>query len=362
MWSHKSRVERDLTRWQDAGWVTAEGAGAIRAELESTRGAKVATVLSMLAAVLLGFAVMSFVAANWQDMSKLLRLASLFTLLVGATVAAGAFFARGMDGAGHACALLGSAIFGANIMLISQMYNMDGNAPDAVLLWAAGALVSGLLLRSGPTLALAMVLVCFWAGWETSQRDEVFWPFLIPWALVSAGFYWLKWRPGLHLSGLALSGFIVFFGFIWHGGHHHAAVTACGLALLAISVLGDRIIPALSDLWAAVLSYALAITYIGLMALQYDDNPTVTVYVALALATLGLTLAAVWWGLTFNNSGALWLGHIGFSIEILSVYQKTVGSLIDTSLFFLVASLLVAALAFMAYRLNERRQTVEALS
>ena len=359
MWSQKKRIERDLSRWRDAGWVTPEGETAIRADLAARGGFNLATVLAMLAAVLLGFAVMSFVGANWQDMSKLMRLSLLFSALWAATLASGAFFERGMDGFGHACAVLGSAIFGANIMLISQMYHMDGNAPDAVLLWAGGALLSGLVLRSGPALALAMVLVCFWAGWETSQRDEVFWPFLPAWGLVSAGFYWLGWRPGVHLAGLALAGFIIFFGYVWHGGHQQLAVTLVGLGLMAAAIVGDKLRPDLSALWPPALSYALAITYFGLMALQYDDNPTRPEFIGLALATLALTLAAIWWGLTNNNRGALWLGYAGFSVEIMSVYQKTVGSLIGTSLFFLVAGLLVAALAFMAYRLNLRRQNME---
>jgi uncharacterized membrane protein len=350
MWSHKKRVERDLTKWRQAGWVTADGESAIRADLASSGGATLATVLSMLAAVLLAFAIMSFVGANWQEMSKLVRLGLLFSALWAVTSAAGAFFQ------------LGSAIFGANIMLISQMYNMDGNAPDAVLLWAAGALVSGLLFKSGPALALSMVLVCFWGGWETSQRDEVFWAFLPAWAIVSAAFYWLGWRPGVHLSGVALASFIVLFGHIWHGGHQHLIVTALGLALMAGAVAGDKLRPDLSALWPAAFSYSLAIAFAGLLALQFDGNPRLDVFTALALFTLALMLVAIWWGLKTNNRGALWLGYIGFSIEILSVYQKTVGSLMGTSLFFLVAGVLVAALAFMAYRLNARQQQMEAVT
>ncbi|MEQ1577253.1 MAG: DUF2157 domain-containing protein [Hyphomicrobium sp.] len=362
MWSHKKRVERDLSRWREAGWVTVDGETAIRADLARTRGFNLATVLSMLAAVLLAFAVMSFVGANWQDMSKLLRIALLFTLLVGSTIAAGVFFERGLDGFGHACAMLGSAIFGANIMLISQMYHMDGNAPDAVLLWAGGALLSGLLLRSGPTLALAMVLVCFWAGWETNQRDEVFWPFLAAWAVVSAGFYWLKWRPGLHFAGWALAGFLITFGYIWRGGHQHWTTAAIGLALSAAFIAGDKWRPDLSGLWQAALPYALVILFWAMMALQYNENPTRTEFIGLALLTLALTVSAIWWGLTSNSRTLLWLGYIGFSTEIMSVYQKTVGSLIGTSLFFLVAGVLVALLAFMAYRLNARQHAKEMVS
>ncbi len=62
-------------------------------------------------------------------------------------------FQRGLNAFGHAATLLGVAVFGASIMLISQMYHMDGNPPDAVLVWAIGALVTGVLLKSNPALA-----------------------------------------------------------------------------------------------------------------------------------------------------------------------------------------------------------------
>ena len=67
-----------------------------------------------------------------------------------------------------------------------------------------------------------------------------------------------------------------------------------------------------------------------------------------------LLLAAISHGLSTQNRGALWLGYLGFSIEILALYWQTVGSILGTSLFFLIAALIVAALAFMALRLAQR--------
>ena len=46
--------------------------------------------------------------------------------------------------------------------------------------------------------------------------------------------------------------------------------------------------------------------------------------------------------------------YLGFSIEILSLYWQTVGSILGTSLFFLIAALIVTALAFVALRLAQR--------
>ena len=57
----------------------------------------------------------------------------------------------------------GIAVYGAGIMLIAQMYHMEGNPPDAVLLWALGALLAAVLLQSNPALAATFVLLVVWS-------------------------------------------------------------------------------------------------------------------------------------------------------------------------------------------------------
>ncbi len=79
---YRHRVERDLARWQAAGWVSGTGASAIRNDLQSRKSPfSAASILAVLGAVLFGFAVMSFVASNWTEMSKLARLALLLAAL-----------------------------------------------------------------------------------------------------------------------------------------------------------------------------------------------------------------------------------------------------------------------------------------
>jgi uncharacterized membrane protein len=55
----------------------------------------------------------------------------------------------------------------------------------------------------------------------------------------------------------------------------------------------------------------------------------------------------------------VWIGYVAFSIEILGLYFKTIGSLLSTSAFFLSAAVLVAALAVVAYRLHARQGGTE---
>lgn len=357
MWSYRKRIDRDLVRWREAGWITPEGEAAIRTDVEKgIRTLGLANALAILSAVLIGFAVMSFVASNWQDMPRIVRMGLLLASLWTSYALAGMFARRGMEGFAHAAVLMGIGIFGGSIMLISQMYHMDGNPADAVLLWAAGAFVAGVGLRSNPALALAMILVTYWGIAEALRLDTVFWPFLIPWAIVSAAFYWQRWRPGLHLSGIALTGFIVSLGYRLNDGDAHGLVTAAGLGVMAASIAGERLKPELPALWSGAFNYGLVITLAGLWALQFFKSPELDVFTLLAVLALALLIASIFWGLQSGNRGALWLGYIGFSVEILAIYGKTIGTLLNTSLFFLVAGLIVSALAALAYRIHSRAE------
>ena len=108
-----------------------------------------------------------------------------------------------------------------------------------------------------------------------------------------------------------------------------------------------------------VLGYGMSIAYAGLHALQFFENRGTAHLIFWAAMALALLLAAIVWGLRSGHRNVLWLGYIGFSIEILGLYFKTIGTLLGSSLFFLVAGLIVAGLAALAYRLHQREGRTE---
>lgn len=363
---YRTRVERDIARWQSAGWVSDAGAAAIRAELAARRpvvGA--AGVLAILAAVLLGFAVMSFVAANWNAMSKLARLALLLAALWACYGGAAFLFARRLGLFAHAAVLGGIAVYGASIMLIAQMYHMDGNPPDAMLAWGLGALLAALLVRSNAALAAAFVLLAVWTGWERSLSWDAHWLFLAPWAAAAAVAAWLGWRPGLHLAALSLVVWLVPLGGYVLDRHAHWLVAAIGAgAALAAAALGERGIERRLQVSQAVFAYSVVAAFAGLFTIQFIDDyaifgrlsaQPIGQLAALAALTLVLLVAAMYWALATENRGALWLAYIAFTLQIFSVYWKMLGTLLNTSLFFLIAALIVSALAWAAYRLHQRQ-------
>ncbi len=378
MRGYREQLQRDLPRWREAGWVTAHGETAILKDAAAHgSGIGLAQVLATLAAVLLGFAIMSFVASNWAEMPNSLRIGILFGSVAASYAGAAALFNRGMDAFGHAAVLAGATAFGASIMLIGQMYHLGGYPPHAVAMWAAGALLAGALIRSNATLALAMLLVALWGGWEFVLTNKVYWEALIGWAAVTAAFYYQRWWPGAHLSALALTAFVVHAALSTSGTHREAMtglyfitggwiLVQLGLLVAVIGLFGDRAVAFLNRIGPLLLGYGAVVAFFGLYCLQFFNDvpgygaaPFMSGLVPIAVFTLALAIGAVVWGLRTHNRALVWIGYIAFSIEILGLYFKTIGSLLSTSAFFLSAAILVAALAVIAYRLHARQTTAE---
>jgi uncharacterized membrane protein len=366
---YRHRVERDLARWQSAGWVNETGATAIRSDLQSRASAfGVAPIFAILGAVLFGFAVMSVVAAHWTAMSKLARLALLLVALWGCYGAAAVLFQRRLNAFAQAAVLGGIAVYGASIMLIAQMYHMEGNPPDAVLMWALGALLAVALTRSNPALAATFVLLVVWTSYERGLSGVAHWSFLPAWAAAAAAAAWLGWRPGLHLAAISLVVWLVPLGYFVLDHHAHWIVVAIGAAAaVAASAAGpaiDRRITAS----AALFSYALIVAFAGLYTMQFldrfflfggHDAAWTPQLVLLAVVTLAVLLGSMLWALHSDNRAALWLAYAGFALEVFALYVKTFGTLLDTSLFFLIAAVMVSVLAWAAYRLHQRKAPTE---
>ena len=210
--SYRKRLEADLDRWIEKGLVPAASRAPILADIAPARAAWSASgAVAILGAVLLGFAAISFVAANWEAIPRLARFGLILAFLWASFLGAGAAFARGAGGLGHALAVIGAVLFGAAIVLTAQTFSMSAFRNTGVLIWAAGALATAAIIPSRPVLMLAALLGAFWAGLEAFNPlspDHV-WSYAPLW-LVTAGLAWrLRSMVTLNLLGLA--------GLVWSG-------------------------------------------------------------------------------------------------------------------------------------------------
>ena len=162
-----SRLREELKAWQWDGTITAEQAQAILARYpdyppghdSSRRRQRLVTGLSILGGILIGLGVITFFAANWDEISHGVKLASL---IAGMLLSYGAGYAiwqrSGPTAYAVAFVLLGCIIYGSGVHLIGQIYHISVDHPNLSMFWFLGVAPLGYVTRSRPVMFLAIVL------------------------------------------------------------------------------------------------------------------------------------------------------------------------------------------------------------
>jgi uncharacterized membrane protein len=106
-------------------------------------------ILFSLGGILLGLGVITFVAANWQDWSKAVKLTLLLTIFLGVNLAGFYLWRSETDGVstvgikrrfGEGLFICGALSLGANIALMAQMFHISGSPYGLFLVWGLGVL------------------------------------------------------------------------------------------------------------------------------------------------------------------------------------------------------------------------------
>lgn len=206
--SFKRQLQQRLPHWIEQGWVSADNAAHILndAAAGERHGPRyLALAFSLLGVILIGSGIITFFAANWAAMPKLLKLAVLFCALWGSYALAGLCERRAMPLLATAFLLLGVILFGSNIMLIAQIYHISAHYPDGVLVWALGGVLTGWLMRSQPAMVAGLGLGVLWTGLESQGFGRaVHWPFLLFLALSLWPVMQQRWRIALHVALIGL--------------------------------------------------------------------------------------------------------------------------------------------------------------
>ncbi len=450
---HFRLLKRDLKKWQHEGWVSAENAAAILQDARP-RGlaGRLVFLVGLLGACLLLFSAISFVAANWEDMSRLARLTWLIALLWSAYLVGWRLTANAHPRLAEIAYLLGVGLFGVNITLIAQMFHIDNHPPDGVLMWTIGALVSAALLQSRAALVLTFIGAMVWSAMEVFLYDTlIHWPFLLIWIPAFLLSIWLRWSFTVHLAfisaflwcstsllryaeeghwaphgvvGLFIMVFMLMLAisFIWQANQAEQAPYDFPDWLERYAVMG--LLPALFTLqtiplnlssnlynnkssyvdgpfyllqghWGwLLLTLVLTASVLTLLVLiwrekrlsQFDFTVFATLVIGVlafaVISTPGLfgtngwligrethkffatwvygaaLLALFIWLISFGHRRGsdlyVWASLIGFAVEVLYIYFRIFGSLLETSLFFLIGGVLTMGLAFFLYKLHQR--------
>lgn len=407
------QLKRDLDDWIARGLVPESSREAILKSVGAESGLSLASMIAVLGVILIGAAAMSFVGANWEQMSKLIRLIVLFGAMWLAF--AGAALLHGLRPAlSGALVLLGVLMFGANIMLIAQTYHINAHYPDGVVLWGAGAIAAAALAPSRASLALALGLGGLWTWQERWDFDQALHLAFLPyWAICAAIAGWLAWRPGVHLAALSLlmwlvlsfEGLRLLLGWnevemaslyalaplaIWAANAafkseserhvltvEHYAVVVFVVAFWFLHVIGKQETAAASWYGVAAILAAAAIgagayglrnqahTVIDIAGIAFFCAATAGFVMmtndteqARKLAACVAILVVILWlltrGVRIEDRFLINLSLIGFGAWVLYAYFVVFGALMDQAIFLLAGGVLLIGLSLVLDRVRRR--------
>jgi uncharacterized membrane protein len=358
-------VNKDIERWAAAGLIDRETAGRLQAELDSRPGKfTLGAVLGVLGAVLLGAALLSFVAANWEAIPRLARVGLILSIIIAGYLG-GAWRAGNGDAVfSEVLYLLAAIAFGGGIALIGQMYHLSGDAASAALVWCLATLFASLVLASGNLAGMAGLIGLFYlfAIFSESSWHSVNYVWTVP--LLSAAIALIArlthTRIGLHAAVWLFLAMFVFIRFEddvealdWFFAIGGAAT------FIACAWFEDRI-ERITHFAKGLQFYALASSFAGFFGWQAEqwDNG-VAAAILLGVAVIALTIAAL--ALKGRDHRPVRsLSYLVFAIEVLWLAYLTVGTIMGSAAFFFLIGLFVIALAFLVVRMEQRFKAAQA--
>ncbi|MET0070088.1 MAG: DUF2157 domain-containing protein [Candidatus Thiodiazotropha sp.] len=195
---HHGWLAKQISLWVDDGIIDQEQASRLRARYPQQDGLSFGKLLiSSAGAIMIGLGVVLLFAYNWAEMSKGLKLTTIFTLF-GAAHVTGLVAGNNRPVLSEGLFALGTMLMGASIFLVGQIYHLDSHYPDAFLLWSLGALALAWARPSLTQAFMAIILVITWHMLEVIDFASA-----NQWALplVLFGIFPLVWR--LHSPVLA---------------------------------------------------------------------------------------------------------------------------------------------------------------
>jgi uncharacterized membrane protein len=122
-------------------------------------------VLIGLGSILIGLGIITFVAANWQDLSKNAKVLLLLSLFVSVNTTGFYIWRKSNDSSqrlGNGLLTLGALILGANMALMGQIYQVNNPFYELMLAWGIGVLAMAYSLRLTSLSLMAILLI--WIG------------------------------------------------------------------------------------------------------------------------------------------------------------------------------------------------------
>ena len=357
--------ERFLVRWRGAGLLDEATESAILRYEESQAkpsGRRWQVILALvMGGILLGAGVLLFVAAHWDEVSPLVRLALVMAMLALFHVA-GVVSRERFSGFATTMHALGTVSCGAAIALVGQIFNMQEHWPAAVMLWAICAAAGWWLLGDEFQQTLALLLVPAWLLCELGDHASVYNGADVFLCRIIAVLGVVYLTAFLHSRRRAVYGIlfavgcvtlivstvVLSQGWIWNGYTHDWGFVPLSLRMWGYAIL----LLVLGCGWRAnrksllpgvvVTAMAFAVPWLNVVKTEgrwRHAEPRVAMYAVVAAACVFLA----WWGVREASRAIVNFGVAAFALTVVWFYFSDIMGKLDRSLGLIVLGVLFLA-------------------
>ncbi|MFD0678716.1 MULTISPECIES: DUF2157 domain-containing protein [unclassified Paenibacillus] len=182
-------VEKEGLRWVENDIVTREQYNQIVSLYDDKKHA--VGVLPLLGSILVGLGILSFVAANWQDIPQLARLFMIAIFMIAFYAGGETFLKKGNEKLGIALIALGLITFGSGIILTGQMFHLMAYDSTSFIVWGIAGILLTYLYRSRFLYLISLLILTLTQWYSTVEMDHFS---FIAFAIMVIGLGYYSWR------------------------------------------------------------------------------------------------------------------------------------------------------------------------
>jgi uncharacterized membrane protein len=374
-------VDQALAHWQEKGLLDKKKAQELKNSLSDsvhmdTHGMpRAVSIFATIGAILVGLGILLFIGSHWSNMTPLLRILTVFAGYIVVVLGAHVTEQRNLNGTSEALWLLADIVFGANIMLLAQVFHYSLTFWQGPFLWMIGTLAMGYARQQKVHGFLAVPLGILALGWLDSSTG---WGFGSQMEFLGSENNLL---PLLSLLGIGLVSLSLIVRQYSKWNFIYQPLLAWGTVLtaapLVISTIDSSIPEEMYTVGGTVKQYAvIGLSYLcasiamwksdikrnepkvfmitlaillsvlliqargqSMVGSMLDYNPVM--YFLYILVIFALSLWAVWIGMLVQNSRLFNIGIIAATILIVIQYFSWSFILLDKSIAFILGGILL---------------------
>lgn len=280
-----SFLKQELDYWDKSGLIEARQRSDIENLYILSKG-RFSQVIVALGAMLIGLGFLSYVAANWLELSRTAKVAVILVSYLGAILAAWKvepFFPH----TSRALLLIGSFVYGGGIFLMAIIFHEGGHYTTALFWWMAGIVPAAVLFKDRFQLLLIQVIFLLYLNgfYQT-------WLYVERYPLVSSAF--LLFLKGLFWPIQPLLLLLAVWG-LWLYIDRRCVLGFRGNMLILLNFLGIHFLRYTHDFALLLLFF----TVLGIIFCHYPqgywkENLTGWGIALIGLSGLMLTFPEVW--------------------------------------------------------------------